>query len=482
MRLRRNIKILLAFALACLGALVVIGAALAREPAGIIAGVSVLDSDLSGLTREMADGKLVMLEREVVRAAPLVLRYGDRAWRLQPARIGVALDREKMLDEAFRAGRRGSLARRLSDRRQAWKEGIRIPLQVKIDRARLEDEIGLVAREIAALPEDARLKINPDETVEVIPSREGIAVDTEKVCRDIAGVFGNYDTPPEIGLSLVRASPRKTTRDVLEMGVDSLLAAYTTSFDERDADRAYNIKVAASALDGLLVSSGEVFSFNRMVGPRSSEAGYKNAKVILNNEYVEGLGGGVCQVSSTLYNAVLLANLEIVQRVGHSLPVFYVQPGRDATVTFDYIDFCFRNSTPACIYLKAAVGPGRVTVKIYGNSGSRREVTVRTRVEETMPFREIFEQDPTLKGGETRVKRKGLEGMRVSAERLVLDNGSYRVESLPQSLYRPVDQLTLTGPDFQPSVSAAPGPNAEIVPFPVPDAPGPENEKRESPP
>lgn len=453
-----------AFALACLGALAFLGVAVAVEAETVISGVNVIDTDLSGLTREMAEGKLLLLEKEIIQATPLVLRYGSRAWHIRPSKIGAVIDREKVLDEAMKAGRSGWLLQRLIQRRQAGKEGIRIPLYVRVDRARLEQELKLISSEITAPPADARLKINPDETVEVVPSREGIAVDNEKVLQDITEVYKNYDSAPEINLSLVKAGPGKTTRDLLDMGVNGLLAYYSTTFDTADADRSYNIKVAADALDGLFVAPGEAFSFNGMVGPRSSEAGYKNAKIIINNEFVDGLGGGVCQVSSTLYNAVLLSGLEIIERNSHSLPVFYVPPGRDATVSFESVDFRFRNSTPRHIYIKTMFSPGRVSVKLYGNTDYRREVTIRTRVVETFPFRKVYQQDPSLKAGESKVIRNGISGMRVTAERIVLSSGAYRVENLPASLYRPVDQLVHTGPGFSSQGSAPPAAGSPASP------------------
>lgn len=423
-----------------------LGVAVAFEPETVISGVSVLDCDLSGLNRAAGEDRLLRLEKEIIQATPLVLRYRDRIWRLQPANIGLVIDREKVMDEAVRVGRRGSILRRWGEWKRAWNEGVQVPVFVKMDEARLENELKSIAAEVTVPPRDAYLKINPYETVEVVPSQDGMAVDIEKVYRDVQEVFRKQEATPEIKLALVKAGPRKTTQDVLDMGVNALLASYTTTFDAGDAGRSYNIGVAAGALDGVLIPPGETFSFNEMVGPRSSEYGYMNAKVIINNEFVDGLGGGVCQVSSTLYNTVLLANLEILERSSHSLPVFYVPPGRDATVTFEHIDFRFRNSSPRYIYLKTLVKPGRITVKIYGNSNSRREVTIRTRVVETIPFKETYQEDPSLMQGETRTKRQGISGMRVTAERVVLDNGIYKVENLPASFYRPVDQIILAGP------------------------------------
>lgn len=453
----RTTKVLIfTLTLTCLGALIFSGVSLAMGSQTIVPGVTVLNADLSGLSREMAEGRLLLLEKEIIQKRPLVLRYDDRAWQVQPGSLGLTIDIDKVVAQAMGVGRRGSLADRFRQWRKAGKEGISIPPYVKIDKPRLEKEIGRIASEITVPPRDAEIRINPDETVEVVPSRDGISVDCEKACRDIGRLFenGNFDT--EVRISLSRSSPQKTTGEIATMAINGLLASYATTFDPGDGDRSYNIKMAGMALDGLFISPGEVFSFNDVVGSRSAEAGYKIAKIIMNNEFVEGPGGGVCQVSSTLYNVVLLANLEILERSNHSLPVYYVPPGRDATVAENYIDFKFKNSTPGFLYLKTFFSPGRIIVKIYGDLQYRQEVTIRTKEVEVVPFKEIYVQDPTLGVGEVRLKRKGIPGSRVVAERVLVENGLTRVENLPDSLYRPVDQIITLGPGVQPPLLEAP--------------------------
>ncbi|MFZ5647903.1 MAG: VanW family protein [Bacillota bacterium] len=448
-RINKKIIIFMAFALAWLGALALTGASGSLESKRIIKGVKIMGTDLSGLDREMAEGRILLLEKEVIQSTPMVLKYGEKTWKIQPVKIGLAVDREKVLDLAFEVGRRGSFFERWKDWREARK-GLQVPVYVKLDRVSLEKELDSIASEIASPPVDARLQVNPDETVEVVPSQEGIRVDSDRVFRDITELYAGDKPVKEVNLALVKSPPRKTTQEVASMGVDGLLAGFTTLFDANEADRAYNIKMAASALDGLIIPPGEPFSFNGAVGSRSSEAGYKNAKIIINNEFVEGPGGGVCQVSSTLYNAVLLANLEIMERSSHSLPVSYVPPGRDATVAENFLDFKFRNSTPSYLYMKTSYSTGKIAVKIYGNTKYRKQVTISTNVVETIPFKEVYDHDPSLEQGEIKLKRKGVPGLKVVAERLLVENGSVVVEKLPESHYRPVDQVVIYGPGVEP--------------------------------
>ncbi len=148
------------------------------------------------------------------------------------------------------------------------------------------------------------------------------------------------------------------------------IAQYTTRFDSTQVNRTENIRLAAKALDGKLLAPGERFSFNKSVGERVAEAGYKEALIIEGNTFTPGLGGGVCQVSSTLYNVVLLAELEINERHRHSLPVNYVPPGRDATVSFPILDFKFTNSIDAYLQIRSFVDGNTLTFQLYKKAGN----------------------------------------------------------------------------------------------------------------
>ena len=263
--------------------------------------------------------------------------------------------------------------------------------------------------------------------------------------RDIISVLIGGEEP-QVYLSLKTLPAARSTESVASMGIKGLLAGYTTRFDPVKVSRTYNISVAAKAFDELLVGPGEEVSFNKVVGPRSSEAGYKNAPVIVNNEFVDGLGGGVCQVSTTLYNSVLLADLEIVDRSNHSLPVSYVPIGRDATVVYDAVDFKFRNNTDSYLYFKAFINGGRITFKIYGNTAYKKDVSVNTWITREIEPQVVYETDPNPPMGEQVVKQEGSKGFKVSAERVVTSNGSVKKrEALPSSYYSPVNRIIAVG-------------------------------------
>ncbi len=455
---KRNWKIIFATAIAAIiiTTLFLLGIALAIEPKTSISGVTVMDESFSGLSVQDCEVKLQQLSSEV-KKMPITVRYLDKEWEIYPDDIGLDLDKEYLIREIMMVGRRGSIFQRIRDYRQARYSGIEILPKIIVQQDKLENELRNIAEQVASSPSNAFLKINPDDTVDIVPSRDGITVDINAAFQDITEQYKNYNKKPEIELVLISSKPEITTEDVMMYGVESLIASYTTYFNSADYGRSYNIKVAAKALDEVLIAPGEIFSFNKVVGPRSSESGYKNAKVIINNEFVDGLGGGVCQVSSTLYNAVLLAGLGIVERSNHSLPVSYVPEGRDATVAYEIIDFRFKNTSSKHIYMKTMSGAGGITIKIYGNNAAKKQITLRTKVLARTPFKEIMKYDPDLEKGASVIKRHGIQGMVVMAERLIRENGSYRIERLPESSYHPLDQIVVKGTAAKPPEPLNPG-------------------------
>lgn len=427
----------------------------------VFPGIEVMGVSLGGLNRAEGRERLAELEKNL-RATRVVLHYQGRSWPLLLNEAGFDLDEEAVMEAAFNAGRHGSLLRRWQERKQIEKTGLSLEPVINFDREKLAWKVRELAREIIVEPRDATFKINSDDSVAVIPGKDGVDVDLGRLEKDIFSVLAERKKP-EVTLSLVAVPPARSTALLESMGINGLLASYSTRFDPSKVSRTYNISVAARAFDELLVKPGHEVSFNNVVGPRSSEAGYKNAPVIVNNEFVDGLGGGVCQVSTTLYNCILLANLEVVERSNHSLPVSYVPIGRDATVVYGAIDFKFRNNTESYLYIKSFVYSGQVTFKIYGNTAYKRDVTVNSWVTQEIEPKVVYETDPNLPKGEQVVKQEGAKGFKASAERVVRLNGVVeKREKLPSSDYSPVNKVVAVGsmekvlPQIAPSTLPSP--------------------------
>lgn len=399
---------------------------------------------MGGLNKAEGTASLVELEKNL-RATRVVLRFQERSWPLLLNEVGFDINEEAVMETALQAGRQGSLVQRWQERQQLKNTGVSLQPALLINREKMERRVRELTREITVEPRDASFNILSNETVTVVPGKDGIGVDLDRLEKDIVSVLLS-GKKPEVVLTLVPEAPSRSTESVEAMGINGLLARYTTKFDPTKVSRTYNVSVAARAFDDLLIQPGHEVSFNKVVGPRSSEAGYKTAPVIINNEFVDGLGGGVCQVSTTLYNSVLLANLEVVERSNHSLPVSYVPIGQDATVVYDNVDFKFRNNTGSYLYTKALVYGGQITLKFYGNTAYKRDVSVNTWVTQEIETNVVYETDPNLPSGEQVVKQEGAKGFKVSGERIVRLNGMVeKTEKLPSSNYNPVNKVIAVG-------------------------------------
>ncbi|AET67087.1 putative vancomycin resistance protein [Desulfosporosinus orientis DSM 765] len=203
------------------------------------------------------------------------------------------------------------------------------------------------------LPTKVRAKLYNSVSIEVPVQWTPPKADTSKIGTYVfLGAVDGYNKAVKLNLTVKEPLP---------------IAQYTTKFDPTLINRTENIRLAARVLDGKLLSPGERFSFNESVGQRTANAGYKEAMIIEGDVFTPGLGGGVCQVSSTLYNAVLLANLDIIERHPHSLPISYVPPGRDATVAYPSLDFKFKNNTTSRLLIHSIVSENTLTFQILKN-------------------------------------------------------------------------------------------------------------------
>ena len=211
------------------------------------------------------------------------------------------------------------------------------------------------------------------------------------------------------------------------------LSAYTTYFSENDEGRCANIALAAARIDGIALQPYGELSFNSSVGARTAENGYKTAKIILKGEFVEGLGGGVCQVSTTLYNAALLAGLTATEYHAHSLRVNYVPPSRDAMVS-SQSDLKIFNPHAETVYLSAAVSSGAIKITVYGKDEGLT-YSIESKTLEVLP-----PPNPSVEiGDKDAVVRYGKEGAKSEAYLRVYKNGVLlSVKRLRSDIYAPL--------------------------------------------
>ena len=240
---------------------------------------------------------------------------------------------------------------------------------------------------------------------------------------------GQSFTP--VCLKTTYVSPKNTLNSIRESTVK--LSAYSTYFDVDNVPRAHNIALACQKINGCVILPGETFSFNATVGKRTAQNGFLSAKVIQGGKFVDGVGGGVCQVSTTLYNVALLSGLKIKEAHPHSLAVGYVPPSRDAMVSGSYCDLRFENQGDAPVFIRGEVVDGRITFTFYGKSDGN-EYSVESVVLEKLPAPE----SEKVFGDEEKIIAHGKDGV-ISESYLVVKKGQ-KVEKrrIRKDKYAPV--------------------------------------------
>ena len=334
---------------------------------------------------------------------------------------------------------------RLRFRRASPRKIVNIPLTMSVDEDLFKDFVVDLMLEIHISAEDAAFIINDDDTVTVKPSKIGRYLDPKDLGSRIRDVITKRENRTLV-LDVQPIMPSLTTSQANAMGIKECISKFSTTFDPGNKSRVHNIREAANAIDGTILGPGETFSFNETVGPRSAETGYLDAPVMIGDDLVPGVGGGICQVSSTLYNAVLLANLSIVVRVNHSMAPAYIPAGRDATVAYDYIDFKFRNDGSSHVLIKFSVAKNTITSKVYSYVPSNQEVSIITSIDEKIPPGIIKKEDPSLAQGDEVVEDSGAWGYVVTVYRVVERDGVEQSrELISKDRYRPRSRRVRVG-------------------------------------
>lgn len=298
---------------------------------------------------------------------------------------------------------------------------IEIPIKYKepdpIDIQKIHDEI-------YKEPQDAYVEKNP--TV-VHPEVDGVdfKISIEEAEKLLQEDKKEYTIPLKI------TKPKKTINNLGEEAFPDLLATFSTRFDGSNYNRNTNIKLAAKKVNGTVILPGEKFSFNTIVGSRTIEAGFKEGTAYIGGKVVPDVGGGVCQVSSTIYNAALLANLEIVERSNHMFTTGYVAASRDATVYYGSLDFIFKNSRKYPIKMVASANGGVCKVSIYGIKEEKEyEVIIQSKITSYINPTTIYKEDPTLEEGKEVVEQTAITGCRSEGYKILKLNGKIVSQTL----------------------------------------------------
>lgn len=288
---------------------------------------------------------------------------------------------------------------------------------------------------------DAIIKSNDDGTTYIVPEEYGIIADEDMFEDLYEENNGSFSMP-------VRSvKPKIFVKDLDIEFYQDILGEYTSAYNMGLVNRSKNVSLAASLVNGAVIMPGKRFSYNSVVGKRTYERGFLDATVYTGEGTEEGIGGGICQVSSTIYCAQLRADLKTISRTNHSYTVVYVPLGQDATVVYGSIDYIFENNTNYPVKILASASGGYLTVKIMGTRIDKSEKTeIVSYTNSTTPKSETIKETPDLPKGVTEVKQNGQNGAVVSTYRIYYKDGKeIKKDFISTSKYIPMNKIVLVG-------------------------------------
>lgn len=317
---------------------------------------------------------------------------------------------------------------------------LRLPTAVVINAPRALTTLLAIKEELDRLPSDARLDL---ASRKLVPEVEGYRVDVYGTLARIDEAFARGDTSVEAAVEKV--APNVHAKELGNVTFEEVLGWFETRYtaDKKHEARTYNLRLAASRLDGHIVVPGGTFDFNKIVGPRNEAAGYKVAPVIAQGELVDGIGGGTCQIAGTLHGAVFFAGLDVVNRTPHTRPSGYIKMGLDAAVAYPTINFRFKNPFPFPVVLHETVKDGVVRAEVLGPK-RQRMVTFIRKIDDVIPFQEQEKPDPKIPEGVRVLGQRGIPGFKLHRYRIVRE-GPFAVREQWSDTYPPTVQIIRVG-------------------------------------
>lgn len=373
----------------------------------------------------------------------ITFKYKDNTWKVEPEKIDTYYDIDKTIENAFNINRKGNI---FSNIFVTMKSYLGVENDVKVSLNCNEEKVKSKLEEIS---EEINIEM-VNASLEFINGKPNVTKEKTGIILDIKESINHFKNSLQEGLLeddlvVVKVEPEVKSEDLKK--VYTLLGSYSTKLTDSSAGRVENIKIATERTSGVLLMPGEEFSYNEHTGKRTAENGYKDATVIVKGEAIQGIGGGVCQVSTTLYNSVLYSGLEIVKVKNHSIPSSYVQKGRDAAVTDTGIDFVFKNNYSQPIYIKNVFANNTIICQVYGNSKDKKNIEIVTNIDKKTSFSVKKEKDSSLEEGEEKVIEQGREGYSVSTYRVYYDENKNEIkrEKVATSYYPPRQKVIAIG-------------------------------------
>lgn len=408
-------------------------------------GVKIENIALSGIDRSRAKEKIQNIINENFAGKKLSLKYHEREWSIGLNEISYGFLIDSAIENAYRIGREGNFINRLRTVYNVRGRNVNISLASQFDRKKLR-----------SILESIKTEIDQEEVNASVIYKNGKVIFNKEIIGKNIDVDKNMDLLENILLEKNFSSielivdniyPRVRYNDISV--IEKVISTFSTSFNSQKADRSFNIKLACDKINNTVLLPGDSFSMDKMLGPRSVSNGYKNAPVIIKGKFLEGVGGGVCQVTTTLYVAVLKSKLEVIERRPHSMPLGYVEPGQDATISEGYIDFKFKNNKEYPVLISAQVSDSTITIRIVGiKEKVSQTVSLKSViVKELPPEKEMVIHDNEVPVGEVVVEKTALTGRRVVVYRETYENNKLiEREKISEDTYQPIRGVIKVNP------------------------------------
>lgn len=416
--------------------------------------IYIQETYIGGLTKEEARDKVSKVVKDKEKSRYITFYGDDKRWEIPFEEFKAEHNIDEVLDEAFQLGHTGNMLQRYREFTSKDKGKMEFTLKRSYDKERAKEILKEYEEEFYVSPKNATM-VRENRKFIITQESTGQRLDVDATAGKLNAV---YEAGEEGKVEAVIAQVEADITSSFFDNVQSPIASFYTSYTNVDLNRNTNLKVGAQKINTSLMP-GETFALSEHFGDITADNGYKTSKVIVDGELVDGIGGGVCQVASTLYNSVLLTDLQIVSRQNHSQPVGYIPLGRDATYATNAIDFKFKNPTEYPAYVESYVENNRLYVNIFGHESLKPDTDIKFEsvVTEVVPApAPKYEKDPTLEKGTEVEKLSPRDGKKVNLYKYTYKDGKLIDKILEnQSYYRPRAGIIRVGTK---EVSVAPEP------------------------
>lgn len=375
--------------------------------------------DVSGLSKEEAKEKILASKENEVKDKKINVAVEDKNYTFELKNLDQNMDLDKAVDEAYDYAREGELEERYNKLQEIKETALNINIDKEIDYSHVDEFVSSIAKETNCEAVNAEFSANNGKITST-ESKDGKTLDSEKLKNDIINAINNNED--SVVASVDTIEPEKKHSDLEK--INGLIGSFTTDISSSSNERKTNIRVSSDTVSKKLLLPGESFNFNNAIGDVTTAKGYKNAHVLKGGEYEDGLGGGMCQTSTTLYNALIRAGVKILERHPHSRAASYVPKGQDCAVWRGTKNLRFKNEFDFPIYIDSNVSKNKVTFYVYGDKTKKDyDISFKSEIVEVIKSETIEKVDPSLKPGERVVDFKGYDGYRVVTNKIITKDG-----------------------------------------------------------